>query len=344
MLGKSSTSRNEMADLLKGFAVIFMILVHSFEKFLHNNFHDNLLNKIALLLGSIPAAPVFMIVMGYFIWFSNKNFKYLILRGIKLILLGLLLNILLNLNLLVKTITGKIEVNIFHYIFGVDILFLAGFSVLLLSFLKFSKYPKILTFIIFILYLILISIGINIEPSYSINDYFLSFIFKVTEWSYFPLIPWFIYPLFGFMWAQNKKILKYFNPSIVWRIILLVIFFTYVYFSFDYLIDISNNLNMYYNHNIKFVFYTLLFISGYWLFLKQLNVYFNNFIVLKFIRYLGSNVTLIYIIQWIIIGNLATEYLNKFNELYTLLIFVFVTLISTLLTYYLEDKTRIIKF
>ncbi len=342
-INKLNDERNQMADLLKGFAVIFMILVHSFEKFLNSAYYDGWINKIVLLLGSIPAAPVFMIVMGYFIWQSKKGFKLIFIRGLKLIVAGLLLNFLLNLNLIIKYIAGKIEVNIFHYLLGVDILFLAGFSTILLSILKYLKHPKTTTLIVFILYLIFIGLKISIDPTYSINDYLLGYLFKITEWSYFPLIPWFIYPLFGFMWAQNKKLLKYFNPSLIWRLFLLLIYFVFIYTTFQYLVNTSNNLNIYYNHDIKFVFYSILFISGYWLLLKQFNYYFNNFWGLKYVRYLGKNVTLIYFIQWIIIGNLSTELYGKLNVFLTSALFLAVIIITSAGAYYLENKIKFIK-
>ena len=343
MLNKLTSERNEMADLLKGFAVIFMILVHSFEKFLNLNYYDGWINKIVLLLGSIPAAPVFMVVMGYFVWFSKKKLNQLVLRGVTLIFLGLILNLLLNLNLIIKTLAGKLDVNIFHYIFGVDILFLAGISLILLSLIKFVKHPKTVTFIVFFAFSILIGFNLSFEPTYTINDYFLSFFTKTTKWSYFPIIPWFIYPLFGFMWAQNKKLLKYFNPSFLWRIFLIFVYIVFIISSFNYLIDISNNLENYYNHDIKFVYYTFLFICGYWLILKQLNYYFNNFIIIKYVRYLGKNVTLIYFIQWIIIGNLSTELYGKLSELYTFVLFVIIITVTSIGAYYLENKIKLIK-
>ncbi|HPN37484.1 MAG TPA: heparan-alpha-glucosaminide N-acetyltransferase domain-containing protein [Melioribacteraceae bacterium] len=342
LVNKYPEVRNEMADLLKGFAVIFMILVHSFEKFLNPIYFDDYTNKIVLLLGSIPAAPVFMIVMGYFLWFSKKSFKQLVFRSFSLIGLGLILNILLNLNLIIKVFAGKINTNIYHYIFGVDILFLAGLSIFILSVIKFSKTPKTIAIIVLLFQLILISLNIHLSPTYSFNDYFLSFIFKVTEWSYFPFIPWFVYPLFGFVWAQNKKLLKYFNPSLIWRIFLVSMFFLFIYYSFNYLLEISNNLSNYYNHNIRFVFYSFVFIAGYWLLLKQINYYLNTFIILRFIRYLGKNVTLIYIIQWIIIGNLSTELYGKLNIIYTFGLFLLVTAITSVAVYYLENKIKVI--
>ncbi len=335
--------RNEMADLLKGFAVVFMILVHSFEQFLKTDYDNHIIKKLAYILGAIPAAPVFMIVMGYFLWFSKRSLSQLILRGIKLILLGFTLNLMLNLNLIIKTLAGKLDVNIFHYLFGVDILFLAGLSTIILAPLKFIKNPKITTLIFFLLFLVVVSLEIKIQPNYNIMDYFLAYFFKITDWSYFPLIPWFIYPLFGFMWAQNKKLLKYFNPSLLWRIFLITLFIIYIFMSYDYLARISNDLSLYYNHNLKFVFYSLLFISGYWLILKQLNYYLNKNSVVNFIRFLGNNVTIIYIIQWIIIGNLSTELFRSLSIFYTLLIFIIVLIISSILTIYLNDKIKLLK-
>ena len=52
--------------------------------------------------------------------------------------------------------------------------------------------------------------------------------------------------------------------------------------------------------------------------------------IIAYIKWLGKNVTLIYIIQWIIIGNIATEiYKSVSNPLYLVLSFIGITTISS---------------
>ena len=108
--------RNITADLLKGIAVILMIQVHIVELFAQQEIFDSYLGKILLFLGGPPAAPVFMTVMGYFIAKQNKPLKLNLIRGIKLILLGFVLNIGLNFHLFIKIIRGEFLINPWPYL------------------------------------------------------------------------------------------------------------------------------------------------------------------------------------------------------------------------------------
>jgi surface polysaccharide O-acyltransferase-like enzyme len=81
-------NRNRTADLLKGLAVIFMIQVHLLELFATQDIYVSWIGKISLFLGGPPAAPVFMVVMGYYFASSKRTLKSGTVRGLKLILLG----------------------------------------------------------------------------------------------------------------------------------------------------------------------------------------------------------------------------------------------------------------
>ena len=164
--------------------------------------------------------------------------------------------------------------------------------------------------------LIILNFNSNIKYSFGSFDYLSAYFIKISNWSYFPVIPWFVYPLFGFILAQNKKILKYFNPTLFWRVILILIYVLFCLFTISYIIDVTNDLPVYYNHDIKFFGYTLLWLSGYWLIVKQLNFYLGNNKIFIYLRWLGKNVTLAYIIQWVIIGNIGTSVFRTFNIFY----------------------------
>ena len=129
--------RNQTADLLKGLAVIFMIQVHIMELFAKQEIYDGIAGKISLFFGGPPCAPIFMAVMGYFLFSSNKKTSYYLTRGCILFFGGILLNIGLNFNLLYHIFFAGYDINPFNYIFGVDILPLAGMSVVLIGLLKF---------------------------------------------------------------------------------------------------------------------------------------------------------------------------------------------------------------
>ena len=128
--------RFPLPDLLKGFAVFLIVPVHIMETFIDYPGRDSLFGKSLLLLGGPIAVPVFMIVMGYFVARSRRSPIGNIYRGIKIFILGFLLNIGLNFTLLWKIKFEGWQFDPLEYIFGVDIFYLAGLSIIILSALK----------------------------------------------------------------------------------------------------------------------------------------------------------------------------------------------------------------
>ena len=70
----------------------------------------------------------------------------------------------------------------------------------------------------------------------------------------------------------------------------------------------------------------------YLLVISYLTKLFSNIIIVNFLSWCGKNVTVIYIIQWLIIGNIATAIYRTQNLLYSELWFVGVVLISCFFT------------
>jgi uncharacterized membrane protein len=197
-----------LPDILKGIAVIRMILVHLFEVFATPEiYQDNTWHLLVFLAGP-PGAALFMVIMGYFIARSSADLKSSINRGFKLLLWGLLLNIGMNFHLLLKILSGAVSLNPWPYVFGVDILFLAGFSMILIGVLKYLFRNHVVPFVAFAL--LIAAIG-SYLPSYNGNliffKYVLSFFVGGQSWSYFPVLPWAAYPLAGYVFFQmNEKI------------------------------------------------------------------------------------------------------------------------------------------
>lgn len=299
-------TRNQTSDLLKGGAVIFMIQVHLIELFALPDIFYSTVGKISLFLGGPPAAPVFMAVMGYYIAQSKKNLSSNFLRGIKLILLGLILNVGLNFHLLIRINSGEFTMDYLTYILGADILPLAGMSLIILSLLK--KFLKVNFFKTILLLIIIIFISENLNQVSNTEKpiaYLQAFFYGKLHWSYFPLFPWLIYSLAGFSFYylssnQYYQRFKKYNDYIIVISTILII----TTFSFGY--KISSDLIQYYHHNYIFVLWILLFLIVFVYLVSKLESLLSLNIFILFIKWIGKNVTKFYIIQWLIIGNLAT--------------------------------------
>jgi uncharacterized membrane protein len=301
------TPRNSLADLLKGLAVVFMVQVHLMELFASPDIYNSAWGKASLFLGGPPAAPVFMAVMGYFIASSQKPALQGFYRGVKLIFWGLLLNIGINLHLFLHIFTGDSQLNPLEYIFGADILFLAGFSMILIVILK--KLCK--ENIIFWGFGAILTVAISQFFSSTITDsepwkYILALLCGNYTWSYFPIFPWLAYPLAGYIFYLSQDKINGFLKAKNKRLILLIISCIILLFTLNKAIDISWNLPQYYHHGLLFFLWIVLFLSLYVALLSYFLKLAQFSQIQKFLCWCGKNVTALYIFQWLIIGNLAT--------------------------------------
>jgi hypothetical protein len=325
-----TSQRIGLPDVIKGVAVILMVQVHLMELFANELIYGSMVGKISLFLGGPPAAPVFMAVMGYFLAYSDKHLSKSLWRGTKLILLGVILNVGFNANLLLKTFQGNLDINPWQYIFGVDILFLAGLSIILISLLTLFFKEKLLFWLI----AILVFGGLNrFLPEYSgenqLLKYALPYFSGFFPWSYFPVFPWMTYVLIGltFRLAVKKNLLPVLSSKTTIYIFAALILL--LAFTFGFGLRISSILEVYYHHNIVFVLWTAAFLAFWFILFAYLDQFFGNSNVFIYLRWVGKNVTVFYVVQWLIIGNIATEIYRTQPFLQLILWFVAIMLATS---------------
>jgi hypothetical protein len=302
--------REGTADLLKGIAVIFMIQVHIMEQFVAPDIYGSFIGKVSLFLGGPFCAPVFMAVMGYFLACSKRPFFYSIKRGIFLFLGGILLNTLRSTHLLILIGTGEKNLDPWAYIFGADILTLAGLSMILTGILRLLFRENSWLYIVTTLSIAALSpwIGRHL-PSTGTFGFVVAFLWGTLPWSYFPVFPWLSYVLAGYVFSllvrQNKVFQKidlkkqyvYFIPGWI-----------FIFLSLPYASGITGHLDGpegYYHHGIVFFLWILLFMISYTVLIRLAEIYYHETSFLGIVKWIGQKVTLIYVIQWIIIGNIA---------------------------------------
>ena len=295
--------RNKTADILKGLAVISMVQVHLTELFAIPEWYSGAFGKASLFIGGAPAAPVFMAVMGYFLAYGNKKLTENLYRGSKLLVWGFLLNIGLNMNLFVHILNGKLNLSPWEYLFGVDILFLAGFSVIAIALTVhiFGKNKSV--FLAWIVILLAVSEFIKPPELEGKVAFFSAYIFSNSWWSYFPVIPWMAYVLTGVLFNLYQSQVMMFYKTRKWFVIVGISVFLIATLNFGF--NVSANLPMYYHHGFLFYCFTLAFIILWLIVWDFVAAKYNN-ALLRFVQWLGKNVTAIYVFQWLIIGNLAT--------------------------------------
>jgi len=300
--------RLRLPDLLKGLAILFMIQVHIMELFMDYAAQQSVIAKVSLFLGGPFTAMVFMIVMGYFVAASRKTVGQTIKRGAKLFFLGFLLNIGLNFHLLLKIKYAGWPYNPLEYIFGVDILYLAGLSIIVLAFLKWLpiKIRGVVSLVILTLVLLLTG-KMNAWLTFPERNYITPFLGGTWSWSYFPLFPWLAYPLAGyFFYLVEERLRHWFSRNtLVAGVFIFLVVAAVLYFSpkgFATTID----LPAYYHHTFGYGAWALgllvLWTAGFYLLVRK----FQRRSAEKLLAWMGRNITVIYVIQWLIIGNIAT--------------------------------------
>lgn len=301
-------NRLRLPDLLKGIAILFMIQVHIMELFIDFAGQESVFGKISLFIGGPFTAMIFMMVMGYFVAGSKKTFKQNVGRGIKIFVLGFFLNIGLNFNLLLKIKFADWPYNPLEYIFGVDILNLAGLSILFLAVLKVIKKGQVFISFVLLLVVIFFTGKVNELLRMPERNYITPFVGGKYSWSYFPLFPWLAYPLAGyFFFFAEDKIKRIFSKYKISSLVgLMFITVAVIYFwKPGFLTTI--NLPAYYHHTFDYAIWAFASL-GCWIGILFLYIQkFKTNTLEKFLAWMGKNITLIYVIQWLIIGNIATE-------------------------------------
>ena len=329
----SAQTRRQTPDLLKGLAVIFMIQVHIMELFSRQELYDGFAGRLSLFLGGVPAAPVFMIIMGYFLAYGHKKPIEMMIRGVKLFAAGVALNIGLNAHLIYRVLIDGWQINIWHYISGVDIFHLAGLSMIVVASLNFLCKGTFVPYLIAALVVVSIS---SVIPAYTtegnIGTFLMAFIHSNSEWSYFPLIPWLVYPLTGYFYRSFEQ--QHLNGALDLKkkVSLTVVLSVSFIFTADYAVGISHSLGNYYHHDAVFYSWSLSFVVL-WAFLVSFaESAAGNTIVFRYVKWLGANVTGIYVFQWLIIGNIATSVYKTQSLAAFGFWFVGITVLTSLLT------------
>jgi uncharacterized membrane protein len=324
--------RNQVADLLKGVAVVLMIQVHLIEQFATLDLYKSTVGRISLFLGGPPAAPVFLAVMGYFLASTRKTLPQLLRRGMSLILGGLALNLGLNANLLYAIHQGRIQLDPLAFIFGADILPLAGLSVILVALSRMVFKHNALAYSVAALVVAVVTpllFGPNTTPALL---YVVPFFWGDQWWSYFPLFPWLAYPLLGVVLGTSRTIfdaITSLNSRI--QIILLLVLCSVLPFTAPFAVQSITELPLYYHHGVLLLLWILGFLAI-WLFVfSKLEATWGNSRISRYLKWLGKNVTAAYVFQWLIIGNLATELYRSQSLAQVLVWFVTILFATSLL-------------
>jgi uncharacterized membrane protein len=305
LMEPSGERRNPDHDMLKGIAVLLMIQVHVMELFATQNVMDSLVGKVSLFLGGAPVAPVFLVLFGFYALRAPVWPGRLLWRAVKLLLLGLLLNLGLNLHLLVRIFQGQIALNPLNYLLGVDILLLAGLSLIALSFLRTFLKERAWAWLLASICVAALSPWVGQEMRLWVGaesawKWLAAFVALPVSWSFFPLLPWLAYPLLGVAVFYGRDHLSI-APR--WRKPLLLAAVLVLVLAGPFAVATSHQLSDYYHHDLRFFVWVCLFVLCWSLLWPRLPL---PLALKNWLAWFGQHVTACYVVQWLLIGNLAT--------------------------------------
>ncbi len=335
--------RSRTADFLKGVAIIAMVQVVLTEFFATSTLQQGTFGKISLFLGGVPAAPVFLSIMGYYIAHNKKSSRELIVRGIKLILLGFFVNVARNFVFIYSIITGESQQSIFSYIFEVDILITAGLSIIAMAVLIRQFDGHVLLYLGAILILLFLQYKAPpIEEKYP-NSLLLPYFYGNYKNAFFPFIPWFTYVLAGFTFFHFKHffVADNFKHNSKVKIILIIQSGLLFLISLPFGFNVSIHPQIFAHHGLMFFLFSVNFLFWWLLSASSIVKRVDNFIT-RYLEWTGKNVTLYYVVFMIIAGNFSfwkkEEHIVSWGILFVSVIFV-----TSILVFIIERLKTAIK-
>lgn len=300
--------RQPELDIARGIAIICMIWVHVLELFSLANVRHSPFGIIIEFLGSPPAAPVFMVLLGISLAFSRESTpKNLIKRGIELIVYGYLLNIMGGIlpRLVEIAIHGDDIHNLFAFLYiakTVDILHLAGCSLMILGVFKQLHFSN-LHYLLCAVFISLISpflwgLNTNIEAI----DFILDLLWGNQHYVYFPVFSWSVYPIIGVILGDHLTRSR--DKSIFYNTFAILGCFCILFGSLSllFMMNLINPNDWYWRQVFAFNSLILGFVMG-WLSLFHY-IYSKKWVpqsLMTLFRFWSENVTKIYFIQWLLI-------------------------------------------
>jgi uncharacterized membrane protein len=302
-------------DLARGIAMVFVVVIHCIEQVSSEAVKSSFFGGIAHMGTSMCAAAMFMFLMGVGVSFSRSTtFFYGVRRGLLLILLAYILNILRG---TLPTYAG-LAANMFtledlkpntplSVAIEIDILHFAGLALILMAIIRKMSKQWLVWLGAGVVVLLLCPFVYGHKVASPLLNYAVNFLWRTEEYSHFPLMPWLAYPLFGMVFGHFLKSSKnpqvfFIRSAVVGSLLCLIggyMAYNYSDFSMDEWLSGAYNEGAVHPWWVVFESGVLL-VSLFFYQLLAIVIPRNK--VFDWLCFWSKEVTLMYCIQWILIG------------------------------------------
>lgn len=321
-------------DVPRAIAIGLMIMVHTLMFYASPATMKQPLTKFLLLFGTAPGAPAFMFLMGvYFIYASSKSTNYYIRRGLQLVALGYLLNIMRFLMPVGLILLFEVPKETFlpwtplTFFKDIDVLQFAGLALIILTFIRTRLRRPIFTVAIIIMVAVAAPYLWGIKSGFAPLDWILDLLWGKNIYTVFPLFPWLAYPLAGYLFGQlmitNGQSKSFSQKACLLGFVLYIggMVLSSTNTAFHY----GDYFRAGYGGTTVMVGFAMFYVTGVELICRRLGVKKK----IKIAAYLSDNLTALYMIHWTIIGWLMiTGMPNKLSLGMCFLVMLLVAVLS----------------
>jgi uncharacterized membrane protein len=310
-----NSGRQVELDIARGIAVISMVLIHILLEF-GNTYamEESIYGNIVQFFGGVPAAPVFMFLLGAGIIYSRKSTPAVLAkRGLLLLLFSYLLNLLRSVipNMINGLHAGepfRKQFSLFYSdLLYVDILQFAGLAMLYFALalkLKLKIFGHMIILLLFVLINYFVSpLAVSLD---SLDNIYLSPILALlfgNKLSFFPFFVWIVYPIGGCIFATF--LIQTINKNSFYRSLLsissiVLVGYAILVIGFGLPTGYESEAS-YYNHNMLVSVLFLAFIV-FWISCVYFCSSYLNEKMLLFFKSASTLTTQIYVIHFLLIG------------------------------------------
>jgi uncharacterized membrane protein len=302
-------------DLARGVALGFVVVVHVLEQLSSQSVKDSLFGALVNAGTSLCAAAMFMFLMGAGLGLSRTmSSGSTVRRGLRLIIIAFILNILrgtlptlLGLFMHQYTLEDLKPYSPLYVTIEIDILHFAGLALIIIAMLRQISTRWVFWLAAAAVLLLACPLVYGRTPGSPLLTYFTNFFWRTEEYGHFPVFPWLAYPMLGIVFGHFLKNSKnrqvFFIRTAVLGSLVCIVAGYLVYTYSDFAVDawFSGDYNEGDVHPLWVVFVTgflLLSLSLYELMAARIPP--NK--VFQWLCFWSREVTLMYCVQWIVIG------------------------------------------
>jgi len=348
--------RQYEADMCRFICIVGMVFVHTIEDgfyYVELGSGETGLGMFLDILGGICGATLFMLIMGLGLSYSHSfNFKKTFIRGVILFVGGYLLSITRLSTWIIAALAGEIDTSgsdLLVPLFTGDIYQFAGLVLIFFALMRKLNIPDWALFPIAVASLLLsYSIPGDLIEDNPILCVFIGILIRQDGYGTFCFFEWLIYPVLGYLFGKLMRRCTN-KTGFYWRLLAIsgVLIAIYIGLSFPLSIDIPEMFHTdeaYFTQMPAKVLLSVISLAFFVSLMYFIEIGLHRLIpkARTFILAVSEDLPEIYVVHWLIVGNLSFLITSEMADWY-LLVALGVLIVSLVLGHLIHKLVKMIK-